>query len=62
MDTTYFGRNFGVMVFKDSLSGQALLLDFVKHETLLLYDAGIKEISRRGIEIRDLRNCWENGI
>ncbi|MDR0833129.1 MAG: hypothetical protein LBN93_02945, partial [Candidatus Symbiothrix sp.] len=54
MDTTYFGRSFGVMAFKDSLSSTMLLLDFVKHETLLLYESGIQEINRRGIEIQSI--------
>jgi hypothetical protein len=30
MDTTYFGRSFGVMVFKDSLSGIILFKKYVK--------------------------------
>ncbi|GHT57286.1 hypothetical protein FACS18945_1200 [Bacteroidia bacterium] len=62
MDTSYFGRNFGVMAFKDSLSGTMLLLDFVKHETLLLYEAGIKEISRRGIYIQAIICDGKKGI
>lgn len=62
IDTTYFGRNFGVMAFKDSLSGTMLLLDFVKHETLLLYYAGINEISRRGIEIQSIICDGKRGI
>ncbi|MDR0832802.1 MAG: transposase [Candidatus Symbiothrix sp.] len=62
MDTSYFGRNFGVMAFKDSLSGTMLLLDFVKHETLLLYEAGIKEISRRGIDIQSIICDGKKGI
>jgi hypothetical protein len=52
MDTTYFGRKFGVMVFKDSITGQILLKQYVKHETNALYLSGIEEISRRGIKIQ----------
>jgi len=52
MDTTYFGRTFGVMVFKDSLSGQVLFKQYVKHETNKLYLQGIEEIARRGIKIQ----------
>ncbi|GHV63607.1 hypothetical protein FACS1894195_5790 [Bacteroidia bacterium] len=62
MDTTYFGRNFGVMAFKDSLSSTMLLLDFVKHETLLFYKAGIQEIHRRGIEIQSIICDGKKGI
>jgi len=52
MDTTYFGRKFGVMVFKDSLSGQFLFKQYVKYETNKLYMNGIEEIVRRGISIQ----------
>lgn len=54
MDTTYFGRNFGVMVFKDSLSGTVLYKQYVKTETNTLYLKGIQEITRRGIKIRSV--------
>lgn len=52
MDTTYFGKKFGVMVFKDSLGGQILYKQYVKQETNKLYFSGIEEISRRGIKIQ----------
>lgn len=52
MDTTYFGKKFGVMVFKDSISGQILYKQYVKQETNNLYLTGIKEIARRGIKIQ----------
>ena len=52
MDTTYFGKKFGVMVFKDSLTGQILFKQYVKQETNKLYLSGIEEISRRGIKVQ----------
>jgi hypothetical protein len=52
IDTTYFGRGFGVMVFKDSLTGQILFKQYVKQETNKLYLYGIEEISRRGIKVQ----------
>jgi hypothetical protein len=52
MDTTYFGRQFGVMVFKDSITGQILYKQYVKQETNYLYLAGIEEIAKRGIKIQ----------
>ena len=52
MDTTYFGRGFGVMVFRDSISRQFLYKQYVRHETNQLYLEGIKEISRRGISVQ----------
>ena len=52
MDTTYFGRKFGVMVFKDSITRQILFKQYVKQETNKLYFTGIEEITRRGITIQ----------
>ena len=52
MDTTYFGKQFGVMVFKDSLGGQILYKQYVRQETNKLYLQGIEEIARRGIKIQ----------
>jgi hypothetical protein len=52
MDTTYFGKKFGVMVFKDSLSGSILLKKIVKQETNKLYVEGVEEIIKRGIKIQ----------
>jgi hypothetical protein len=54
MDTTYFGRGFGVMVFKNSLDGVVLYKQYVRYETNALYLAGISEISRRGIDIKGI--------
>jgi putative transposon-encoded protein len=52
MDTTYFGKKLGVMVFKDSITGQILYKQYVKQETNKLYLSGIEEIARRGIKIQ----------
>ena len=52
MDTTYFGRGWGVMVFKNSLEGVVLYKQYVRYETNALYLAGISEITRRGIHIQ----------
>jgi len=54
MDTTYFGRGFGVMVFKNSLDGVILYKQYVRYETNALYLSGISEISRRGINIQGI--------
>ncbi|MDR1340303.1 MAG: transposase [Prevotellaceae bacterium] len=54
MDTTYFGQSFGVMVFRDSLSGKILYRQYVKYETNALYFSGIAEIRRRGIHIQSI--------
>lgn len=54
MDTTYFGKTLGVMVFKDSISGQILYKQYVKTETNKLYLAGVEEIAKRGIKIQSI--------
>ena len=51
MDTTYWGTNFGVMLFKDSVTKENLLKYYVKHETNLLYKKGIAELKSKGFEI-----------
>ena len=54
MDTTCFGRDFGVMVFKNSLDGIVLFKEYVRYETNALYFAGISEICRRGISVQGI--------
>ncbi|MBI2257776.1 MAG: hypothetical protein HYU67_02640 [Flavobacteriia bacterium] len=51
MDTTYWGRNFGVMLFKDAISKENLLKYYVKNETNVLYIQGVKELQKRGFTI-----------
>lgn len=51
MDTTYWGRNFGVMLFKDSISGENLLKYYVAYETVQLYKQGVEELQSQGFEI-----------
>lgn len=50
-DTTYWGRGFGVMLFKDALSGRNLLKYYVKNETNFLYQKGIKDLIDKGFTI-----------
>ena len=51
MDTTYWGRKFGVMLFKDEKSKENLLKYYVKSETNALYLQGIRELQNRGLTI-----------
>ena len=51
MDTTYWGRNFGVMVFKDSYTGSHLLKFFVRYESNLLYQKGLEKLKEEGFTI-----------
>ena len=62
MDTTYFGRGFGVMVFKNSLDGVILYKQYVRYETNALYLAGISEIRRRGISIQGIACDGRKGL
>jgi hypothetical protein len=51
MDTTYWGRKFGVMLFKDAISKDNLLKYYVRNETNQRYIEGIKELQSRGFHI-----------
>ena len=51
MDTTYWGRSFGVMLFKDAISKENLLKYYVKYETNALYIQGVDELKKRGFTI-----------
>ena len=42
MDTTYWGKSFGVMLFKDAKTKENLLKYYVKTETNILYKKGIE--------------------
>jgi hypothetical protein len=52
MDTTYFGRKFGVMLFKDAAGGEDLVYQYVKYETNRLYVEGITQLKEQGFEIK----------
>ena len=51
IDTTYWGRSFGVMLFKDSYTGENLLKYYVKSETNALYIQGVNELISQGFEV-----------
>jgi len=51
MDTTYWGTNFGVMLFKDSITKENLLKYYVKYETNALYKRGVEELEIKGFDI-----------
>ena len=68
MDTTYWGRRFGVMLFKDSITKENLLKYYIKSETNAKYKNGIEKLKSEGFEIiaivcdgrRGLINSFEN--
>lgn len=51
IDTTYWKRHFGLMLFKDSISGDNLLKYLVSRETNALYLKGISELEKQGYRI-----------
>ena len=53
MDTTYFGRDFGVMLFKNT-EGKNLYWKFVKYETINEYINGINYLKSQGIQINGI--------
>ena len=54
MDTTYFGRRFGVMVLFDSISGKALSVTEVKNENNAFYAEAVGRLKAKGIEIQSI--------
>lgn len=51
MDTTYFGREFGVLVIRKAHTGEILHREFVKYETNSLYAKGLNSLKEQGYEI-----------
>lgn len=51
MDTTYFGRTFGVVLIVDAHRGKMLHLEFVKYETNDLYERSVNGLKEQGFEI-----------
>lgn len=49
IDTTYFGRDFGVVIFKDLTNKVVLHWCFVQHEHIDSYRAGIGYLKKRGV-------------
>jgi hypothetical protein len=51
MDTTYWGRGFGVMLFKDALTKENILKYYVKTETNAKYVEGVETLKAKGFDI-----------
>ena len=54
MDTTYFGRVFGVMLFKDAYTGENLYKTYVKTETNKDYLNGINHLTEQGFIVKGI--------
>lgn len=51
MDTTYWGRNFGLMVIKDSIRKRILWRKYVRHESIADYLEGVDFLETHGYRI-----------
>lgn len=51
LDTTYWGRNFGLMVIKDVLRNEILWHKYVRNETIAQYVEGISWLEQNGFKI-----------
>ena len=51
MDTTYWGRVFGLMVIKDALRKKIIWRKYVKHETVASYMEGVQWLEEHGFKI-----------
>lgn len=51
MDTCYFGRSFGVMVFRDHYKGLNIYWKYVKYETIQGYKTGVEFLTKKGWQI-----------
>ena len=51
MDTTYWGRGFGLMVIRDTTRGKVLWRKYVTHETIAGYLEGVNWLKSNGFKI-----------
>jgi hypothetical protein len=62
MDTTYWGRSFGVMLFKDALTKENLLKYYVRNETNFLYKKGVEELVSKGYRVLAIVSDGRKGL
>jgi len=62
MDTSYFGHEFGVMVFRDEYSKRNLHWKYVKHESLSEYIYGIERLKKQGWNIKGIVCDGKRGL
>ena len=61
MDTTYWGRNLGLMLFKDAITNRDLLRYYVRSETVQDYIRGGRGADAQGLRNRGDRLRWQAG-
>ena len=54
MDTTYWGRNWGLLIMLDSESSRVLWRKYVSHERLCDYKEGTDYLRKQGYEIKGI--------
>jgi hypothetical protein len=54
VDATYWGRNWGILLAIDGLTGAVLYLEFIRHEALEDYRTAIASIENRGYCIKGI--------
>ena len=62
MDTTYFGRGFGLMVFMDNTTRMVLHYAIVSHETNSAYKQGVDYLKVLGIDIQSITCDGRRGL
>lgn len=62
MDTTYFGRDFGVMCFRDSISKTLLHKQYIRYGTNAPYQGGVAAIRSKGIKIQLIISDGRKGL
>ena len=62
MDTTYFGRKWGVMVLYDAISKRALSVLEVKNETIERYRQEVAALQERGVVMQSIICDGESGL
>jgi len=62
MDTTYFGRSFGVLALRDVYEKENLLWKFVEYETIAHYQEAVEELKKQGFDILGITADGRRGI
>ena len=62
MDTTYFGRKWGVMVLYDARSKRALTVTAIKRETNALYMQAVAALREKGVVIQSIICDGKSGL
>ena len=62
MDTTYFGRKYGVMALFDARTKQTLSVDEVAYETNALYFEAVNKLKEKGVEIQSITCDLRQGL